>query len=80
VVAVRTDSAATSSTATAAWATSPNPRPTPHPYAGDERLDRVLADLRANAQPYSATLAAEWRVGRSTAARIIRAARSLLRQ
>jgi hypothetical protein len=51
----------------------------PHPYAGDERLDRVLADLHTGAQPSAVTLAAEWRVSRSTAERIIRAARSLLR-
>ena len=52
----------------------------PHPYAGDERLDRVLADLRAGAQPSAAALAAEWGVSRRTAERIIRAARSLLQQ
>jgi hypothetical protein len=58
----------------------PGSRVKPYPYAGDERLDRVLADLRAGARPSAATLAAEWRVSRSTAERIIRAARSLLRQ
>ena len=52
----------------------------PHPYAGDGRVDRVLADLRANAQPSAATLAAEWSVSRRTAERIIRSARSLLQQ
>ena len=52
----------------------------PHPYASDERLDRALADLRAGARPSAVALAAEWSVSRSTAARIIRAARSLLRQ
>ena len=52
----------------------------PHPYASDERLDRALADLRAGARPSAVALAAEWSVSRSTAERIIRAARSLLRQ
>lgn len=50
----------------------------PHPYAGDERLTRVLADLRAGAEPSSAALAAEWNVSQRTAERIIRAARILL--
>ena len=50
----------------------------PHPYAGDERLARVLAELRAGARPPSAELAAEWDVSRRTAERIIRAARALL--
>ena len=50
----------------------------PHPYAGDERLARVLADLRAGAEPSSAELAAEWNVSQRTAERIIRAARTLL--
>jgi hypothetical protein len=50
----------------------------PHPYAGDERLTRVLADLRSGAQPSSAELAAEWNVSERTAERIIRAARALL--
>jgi hypothetical protein len=58
----------------------PGSRAKPHPYAGDERLDRVLADLRANAQPSAVTLAAEWRVSRSTAERIIRAAKALLQR
>jgi hypothetical protein len=49
----------------------------PHPYAGDRRLDRVLADLRSGAEPSAADLAAEWDVSRRTAERIIRAARSL---
>jgi hypothetical protein len=50
----------------------------PHPYAGDERLARVLAELRAGGQPSSAELAAEWSVSQRTAERIIHAARSLL--
>ena len=49
----------------------------PYPYAGDARLDRVLAELRAGAEPSAASLAAEWDVSRRTAERIIRAARSL---
>ena len=51
----------------------------PHPYAGDERLARVLAELRSGAVPSSAGLAAEWTVSQRTAERIIRAARALLR-
>ena len=50
----------------------------PHPYEGDQRLDRVLAELRSGAQPSAVQLAAEWNVGRRTAERIIRAARALL--
>jgi hypothetical protein len=50
----------------------------PHPYAGDERLTRVLADLRSGARPSAAELAEEWRVSRSTAERIIRAAKAVL--
>ena len=50
----------------------------PHPYAGDERLARVLADLRSGGRPSAADLAAEWGVSRSTAGRIIRAARAVL--
>ena len=50
----------------------------PHPYAGDERLARVLAELRSGARPSAAELAAEWDVSRRTAERIIRAARALL--
>jgi hypothetical protein len=50
----------------------------PHPYAGDERLDRVLAEFRSGARPSAAGLAAEWGVSRRTAERIIRAARALL--
>jgi hypothetical protein len=48
----------------------------PYPYAGDPRLDRVLADLRDGAEPSAVALAAEWAVSRRTAERIIRAARS----
>jgi len=50
----------------------------PYPYAGDERLARVLADLRAGARPSAASLAAEWNVSQRTAERIIRSARGLL--
>jgi hypothetical protein len=50
----------------------------PHPYAGDERLARVLADLHSGAYPSASDLAAEWGVSRSTAERIIRAARAVL--
>ena len=50
----------------------------PHPYAGDERLSRVLADLRSGIQPSSAELSAQWKVSQRTAERIIRTARSLL--
>jgi hypothetical protein len=50
----------------------------PHWYAGDQRLDRVLAGLRSGAQPSAVQLAAEWNVSRRTAERIIRAARALL--
>jgi hypothetical protein len=52
----------------------------PHPYAGDERLERVLADLRDGLRPSAADLAAEWHVSRRTAERIIRAARAVRRQ
>jgi hypothetical protein len=52
----------------------------PHPYAGDERLARVLADLRSGTQPSAAALAAQWRVSRRTAERIIHAARALLQE
>jgi hypothetical protein len=50
----------------------------PHPYAGDERLARVLAELRSGIRPSAAHLAAEWNVSQRTAERIIHAARSLL--
>jgi hypothetical protein len=49
----------------------------PHPYAGDERLARVLAELRSGIRPSSAELSAEWNVSQRTAERIIRAARTL---
>jgi hypothetical protein len=52
----------------------------PHPYAGDERLDRVLAELCSGIRPSAAELAAEWNVSQRTAARIIHAARALLQQ
>ena len=48
----------------------------PHPYAGDQRLDRVLAEMGSGAQPSSARLAGEWNVSQRTAERIIRAARA----
>jgi hypothetical protein len=50
----------------------------PHPYAGDQRLTRVLDDLRSGIQPSSVGLAAEWDVSQRTAERIIRTARTLL--
>jgi hypothetical protein len=50
----------------------------PHPYAGDERLARVLAELRSGGRVSSAELAAEWDVSQRTSERIIRAARTLL--
>jgi hypothetical protein len=50
----------------------------PHRYAGDERLARVLADLRSGARPSAADLATEWGVSRSTAERIIRTARAVV--
>ena len=52
----------------------------PHPYAGDPRLTRVLAGLRAGAPLSTADLAGEWGVSRRTAARILRAARDQLQQ
>jgi hypothetical protein len=58
----------------------PGSRVQPHPYAGDARLDRVLADLRSGTQPSAAALAGEWHVSQRTAQRIVRAARSLLQQ
>jgi len=51
----------------------------PHPYADDDRLARVLRDLRSGTRPSAAELAVEWNVSRRTAERIIRAARSLSR-
>ena len=59
---------------------TPGTQVKPYPYAGDERLDQVLNSLRAGGQPSAATLAAQWNVSRRTAARIIRAARSLHEQ
>jgi hypothetical protein len=50
----------------------------PHPYAGDERLARVLAELRSGTRPSAARLSAEWGTSRRTAERIIRMARALL--
>jgi hypothetical protein len=50
----------------------------PHPYAGDERLAHVLDRLRSGVTPSSSELAAEWKVSRRTAERIIRTARILL--
>jgi hypothetical protein len=52
----------------------------PHPYAGDQRLARVLAELRSGTRPSAVALAAEWNVSRRTAERIIRAARTLQQQ
>jgi hypothetical protein len=50
----------------------------PHPYAGDQRLDVVLARLRGGEEPSAPGLAAEWNTSLSTAERILRAARNLL--
>jgi len=50
----------------------------PHPYAGDERLDRILAELQAGSSPSPIDYAAEWGASRRTAERIIKAARALL--
>jgi hypothetical protein len=50
----------------------------PHPYAGDDRLERVLAELRSGVEPTAAQLADEWNVSRRTAERIIRTAKTLL--
>ena len=49
----------------------------PHPYAGDERLARVMSELRSGIRPSAARLAAEWGTSRRTAERIVRAARVL---
>ncbi len=49
----------------------------PHPYAGDERLARVLAELRSGIRPSAAGLSAEWGTSRRTAERVIRTARAL---
>jgi hypothetical protein len=51
----------------------------PHPYAGDERLDAVLSQLRAGREPSPAELAGAWGSSQRTAERIIRAARDILR-
>jgi hypothetical protein len=48
-----------------------------HPYAGDERLARVMSELRSGIRPSAARLAAEWGTSQRTAERIIRAARAL---
>ncbi len=48
-----------------------------HPYEGDERLARVMSELRSGIRPSAARLAAEWGTSRRTAERIIRAARAL---
>ena len=50
----------------------------PHPYAGDERLARVMSELRSDIQPSAARLAAEWDTSQRTAERIIRTARALV--
>ena len=50
----------------------------PHPYAGDPRLEAVLAQLRSGAEPSSTALAAAWAVSRRTAERIISAARQVI--
>ena len=52
----------------------------PHPYSGDERLARVLADLRSGTSPSAAELAAEWNLSQRTAERIVRVARTLLQE
>ena len=48
----------------------------PHPYAGDERLARVMSELRSGIRPSAARLAAEWGTSQRTAERIIRTARA----
>jgi hypothetical protein len=50
----------------------------PHPYAGDPRLTRVMAGLRAGEPLTTVDLAGEWDVSRRTAARILRTARDQL--
>jgi hypothetical protein len=49
----------------------------PHPYADDERLARVLSELRSGIRPSAARLAAEWGTSQRTAERIIHVARAL---
>lgn len=56
---------------------TPGPPSKPYAYAGDERLVRVVAELRSGIQPSALGLAAEWDVSRRTAERIIRAAKTL---
>jgi hypothetical protein len=56
---------------------TPGAPPKPYPYAGDERLARVLAELRSGIRPSAAGLSAEWGTSRRTAERIIRTARAL---
>jgi hypothetical protein len=50
----------------------------PRPYAGDERLTRVLNELRAGGIPSAADFATDWATSRRTAERIIKAPRVLL--
>jgi hypothetical protein len=50
----------------------------PYPYAGDERLNQALAELRSGSSPSATALAGQWGVSRRTAERIIRSARALL--
>jgi hypothetical protein len=57
---------------------TPGPPAKPHPYAGDARLDHVLAALRSGARPSAAVLAGEWGTSRRTAERIVRTARIIL--
>jgi hypothetical protein len=52
--------------------------PKPYPYAGDERLDAVLARLRSGRRLSASALAAEWGTSQRTAERILSTARSLL--
>jgi hypothetical protein len=59
---------------------TPGAPPKPHPYAGDERLAQAVATLREGAAPSTAALAAEWGVRQYTAERILRAARTVLRE
>jgi hypothetical protein len=55
-------------------------RPAPRPYAGDQRLTRALAGLKADEPLTTIGLAGEWQVSRRTTARILRAARDQLQQ
>lgn len=54
---------------------TPHGRPKPHPYAGDARLEQVIAELRTGNDPSATDLAAAWNTSKRTAERIIRAAR-----